>query len=351
MKDRVQTIFELIRDTGQAYGQNKAPMLAASLAYYMIFSLAPLLVLTVALASVFVGEKAGQGELVAQIEEAVGRPAAELIEIIIENANSTSSGIAATIISTGLLLLGASGVFAQLKRAINSVWGIVQPPERGFWVFVRTRILASVMVISVGALLVLSFAFSAILVAVNDWLSDVAPVLANVLPLLKFIVSFTIMVGCFALLFKFVPDAVVAWQDVGLGAVVTAVLFSIGEYLISLYLASWSGASAYGAAGSLIVLLFWLYLSSQILLFGAVFTHVYAEKHGSQLVLEEGILRITHQRYERPKPPPLPVIEEDELWETADPPPRQRQKQLATGLIGLAIGLLLGFLGSLQRKS
>jgi membrane protein len=362
MKDKVQTIFELISDTMQAYGQYRAPMLAASLAYYMIISLAPLLVLTVALASIFFGEQAVHGQLVSQIDGVVGREAAEFLEGIIQNASEEdSSGVTAataTIISTILLLLGASSIFAQLKRAINSVWGITQPPNQGFSRLVKTRILAFVMMIGVGVLLVLSLLISTILLGLNQWLEnsslvpgDIAPLVGNVLPLLKFIVSFTLMVGCFALLFKFVPDAEVSWQDVGLGAVVTAVLFSIGEYLLGFYLTNWTGSAAYGAAGSLILLLFWLYLSNQIFLFGAVFTRVHANKHGSSLMLREGVWQVTHQLYERPKPPPVPVIEEDELWETVDLPPRQRQKQLATGLIGLAIGLLLGFLGSLQRRS
>ena len=317
-QNKVKAIFELIRDTAQGYSADKGPMLAASLAYYTMFSLAPLIVLTVALVSIFYGEKAVAGELVAPIERVVGREAAVVIESIIENANTTSSSTTATIISTALLLLGASGVFTQLKRAINSMWRIAQPPNKGVWAIIQNRILAFIMVLGVGALLIVSLATSTILGIVNQWLSDIVPVLATVLPLLDFVVSFTIMIGCFALIFKFVPDAEVSWQDVGLGAVVTAVLFSLGEYLISWYLSNWTGGAAYGAASSLILLLFWLYLSAQILLFGAEFTQVYANRYGSRLTLAEGAIQVTHQRYELTPVDPTPATTEDTV--TADSP-------------------------------
>jgi membrane protein len=345
-ENKLKAIVDLIRDTAQGYGQDKGSMLAASLAYYTMFSLAPLIVLTVALVSLFVGEQAVKGELVAQIEGVVGLEAAVVIQSIIENASQTTSGVTATIISTALLILGASGVFTQLKRAINSMWGIAQPSNRGILFMVKTRTLAFSMVIGVGILLMVSLVISTILGILNQWLSESAPILALVLPWVDFLVSFTIMTGCFALIFKFLPDAEVSWQDVGLGAVVTAVLFSLGEYLITWYLGRWSGGAAYGAAGSLILLLFWIYLSAQILLFGAEFTQIYANKYGSRLILQEGVMQVTHKRYELPKPPP-PLIEE--VIETADPPVRQRQKQWAVGLLGLALGLLLGFLGSLRR--
>ncbi|MCB8944730.1 MAG: YihY/virulence factor BrkB family protein [Ardenticatenaceae bacterium] len=347
-QNRLKAIFELFRDTAQGYSQDRGSMLAASLAYYTMFSLAPLIVLTVALVSLFVGEQAVQGELVAQIEDVVGREAAVVIESIIENASQTTSGITATIVSTVLLLVGASGVFTQLKRAINSMWRIVQPPDKGFLALVKTRALAFLMVIGVGVLLMLSLAISTFLGIINRLLADLAPLLATVLPLLDFVLSLTIITGCFALIFKFLPDAEVSWQDVGLGAAVTAVLFSLGEYLIGWYLGNWTGGAAYGAASSIILLLFWIYLSAQILLFGAEFTQVYANRYGSRLVFAEGVIQITHQRYTpQSVQSVLPVIEE---WETADPPSFSRRNQFAVGLIGLAFGLLLGFLGSLKRK-
>ena len=348
-QNKLKIIFTLMRDTAQGYSQDKGPMLAASLAYYTMFSLAPLLVLTVALVSIVWGQQAVAGELVAPIERIMGRDTAVMIENIIENAETTNSSISATIISTLLLLLGASGVFTQLKRAINSMWRIARPPNQGLLVVIKTRVFAFVMVLGVGLLLMLSLTISAVLKIVNEWLSELNPLLATVFPLLDLIVSLPVMVGCFALIFKFLPDAEVSWQDVGLGAVVTAVLFSFGEYLIGWYLANWTGGAAYGAASSLILLLFWIYLSAQILLFGAKFTQVYANRFGSRLILAKGFMQLTHQPYMPSQPQPtLPIVEERK---PEDPPPRQHQKQLATGFIGLAIGLLLGFLGSLQRKS
>lgn len=346
---KLKAIVDLIRDTAEGYSQDKGYMLAASLAYYTVFSLAPLILLIVALVSLFYGEKAVAGEIVAQIKDVVGPQAAVVIEGIIKNATTTTSSITATIISTALLLIGASGVFTQLKRAINSMWRIAQPPDRGFLFLLKTRAFAFLMVLGVGLFILLSLAIGTTLGIVNEWLSEFSPLWATVLPLVDFIVSLIIMTGCFALIFKFLPDAEVAWQDVGLGAVVTAVLFSLGKYLIGWYLGNWTGGAAYGAAGSLILLLFWIYLSAQILLFGAEFTQTYANKYGSRLILQEGFIQITHNPYERPQPslsppPPVPDIE------TPDPPPRQREKQVAFALFGLAIGLLLGFLASLRRS-
>ena len=351
-QNKIKAVFELLRDTAQGYSQDKGAMLAASLAYYTMFSLAPLIVLTVAIVSLFFGERAAAGELVAQIEGVVGREAAIVIQSIIENASETTSGITATVVSTALLLVGASGVFTQLKQALNSMWRIIPPPNKGLSTLLKTKALAFLMVLGVGFLLVLSLVVSTVLGVVNQLLSEWAPLLATVLPLLDIIISLTIITGCFALIFKLLPDAEVSWQDVGLGALVTAVLFSLGEYLIGWYLGNWTGGAAYGAASSLILLLFWIYLSAQILLVGAKFTQVYANRYGSRLILEEGTIQVAHQRYEPSKPQPVqPVQVVVDEWETADPIHRHQHRQLATGLIGLAIGLLLGFLGSLQRKS
>ena len=354
-ESKLRVVFELIRDTAQGYSQDKGPMLAASLAYYTMFSLAPLIVLTIALVSIFVGQQAVEGRLVAQIEDVVGREAAVVIESIIENASETTSGITATIISTVLLIAGASGVFTQLKRAINSMWRIAQPPNRGLWALFKTRGLSFLMVLGVGLLLLLSMTISTTLALVSKWLTEISPLLAAVLPLVDFVVSLTIITGCFALIFKFLPDAAVSWQDVGLGAVVTAVLFSLGEYIIGLYLGNWTGGAAYGAASSLLVLLFWIYLSAQILLFGAEFTQIYSNRHGSRVVVKEGFIQVTHRRYEAPANPQpvLPVIEEPEPVDDALPlpPSPTRPRQIAIGLIGLAIGLLLGFLSNFQRRA
>lgn len=346
-QNKLKAIFELLRDTAKGYSQDKGPMLAAALAYYTMFSLAPLIVLAVTVVSMLYGEKAAAGDIVAQIQGIVGLQSAVVIQSIIENASTTDSGMTATtIISTVLLLVGASGVFAQLKRAINSMWRIAQPPDQGFLVMIKTRTLAFVMVIGVGILLTLSLAVSATLTLVNKFLSDLSPLLGTALPLLDFVVSLVILTGCFAVIFKFLPDAYVSWQDVGLGATFTAVLFSGGEYIIGWYLSSWEGGAAYGAASSILVLLFWLYLSAQIMLFGAEFTQVYTNRYGSRLILRKGILQITHQRYEPAKPQPeLPPSDEQTVIVPAVSPPK-RQKQIAVGLLGLAVGLFLGFIGN-----
>lgn len=349
MKEQLKLAVDLVRDTAHNYAQDKGPMLAASLAYYTIFSLAPLIVLTVALASFFVGEQAVAGKLVLQIDDVVGADAAIVIEDLIKNASQATSSLTATIISTILLIVGASGVFAQLKRAINSVWGIAQPPNRGFLIFLQTRLFAFIMVLGVGFLLVLSMATSTILGLVSEWLTETGPLLANVLPIVDLFLTFAVMTLCFALIFKFLPDAEVSWQDVGLGALVTAVLLGLGENLITWYLATWTGGAAYGAAGWLILLLLWVYLSAQIFLFGAEFTQTYANKYGSRLIPDVGVLQVMHQRYEPVVPKPEPMSLPLEETGIVDSPPRQQQKHIAFGLIGLALGLFLGFIGYLWR--
>jgi membrane protein len=350
----IKSIFELLRDAGQAWAQDKASLLAAAIAYYTVFSLAPLLVFSVAMAGFFFGEAAVEGQIVTQIEGAVGREAAVLIEGLIENAQQGGGGVFATIISTALLFLGASGVFNQLKAALNRIWGIQLEPAKGLQGvinLVRMRALGFAMVLFIGLLLVAALTLNVIVATLGHYLVQLLPELGPFLRYVNLFVTPIIMVLLFAILFKTLPDARVAWRDVWLGAAVTTLLFALGVYLISFYLRRSSAGSVYGAASSLIVLLLFIYYAAQILLYGAEFTKVFANRFGKRIKPANNAVFIAERYREaaEPTPAPEPVRWAEVETAVAPPPPPPRQRQVAVGLLGLAVGLFLGYVGSLRR--
>ncbi len=283
MKAIVLAVFDLFKESGKGWTQDNASLLAAALAYHTIFALAPLLVIAVAVAGIVFGEAAVQGQIVAQIEDAVGRETAVVIQNLVANASQSGASVIATVLSTVLLLLAASGLFSQLQRTLNIIWGLTTAPEQGILNMLKKRSLAFGMVLIVGLLLLISQAISTIITAVGDQLSVWLPEVGHILPQINFLASLFILILLFALLFKMLPDAQLTWKDVLLGATVTTLLFLLGRYLIGLYLARSSATSTYGAAGSLVLILLWVYYSAQIFLFGAEFTQVYANKYGSKL--------------------------------------------------------------------
>lgn len=276
---RIQPIITLISDTSVVFGQKNVTLLAGALAYYTIFSLAPLLVLAVSIASSFLQDVDVQADFLSRVQASVSPQAASFIESIIQQATESSSS--ATIVGLVLLLFGASGVFASLQNTLNAIWDSMPAPGQGIMVIIKARLIAFAMVLSVGVILLLVLAVGIALRLFNSLLTDLSPQLGFAIPYVDLLISLTLLTGVFALVLKFVPDADVAWKDVFVGGAVTAVLFNLGESLISRYLSSWSGAAVYGAASSLVVLLFWIYLSAIIFLFGATFTRVYAETFGS----------------------------------------------------------------------
>ncbi len=356
MKAIVVGIFELFKESAQGWGRGNASLFAAALTYYAIFAMAPLLVIAVAVAGLFFGEAAVEGRIVAEIEGAVGTEAAVVIQNLVADASQSGASLIATVLSTTLLLLGASGFFFHLQRTLNMIWGLQPAPERSLLNTLRKRSLAFAMVLLVGLLLILSLATTAIITAVGDRLIEWLPNIGILLPEINFLASFIILTLLFALLFKILPDAHITWKDVLLGAAVTTLLFMLGRYLISLFLARGSATSTYVAAGSLVLILLWIYYSAQIFLFGAEFTQVYANKFGSRL-------KPTSNAIWRINPSAARAAYEDEAIqhhivppesppETVEPEtavPRWRHP-VAVGLYGLAAGLLLGFLGSLRKK-
>jgi membrane protein len=278
------SIWILIKQTVAEWREDKASRLGAGLAYYTTLSLAPLLVVVIAVAGLVFGAEAARGQIVAQFADAIGPEAAELIEsALVKAAGEQGTGILATIIGIVTLLLGATGVFGHLQDALNTIWEVAPRPGRGLRAILRKRVVAFTMVLAVGFVLLVAQVLSAGIAAVNTWLGGWLPVPGIVLQAVSLIVSFAAVTFLFALIFKYVPDVRIAWRDVWIGAAVTALLFAVGKELIALYLATSSVGSAYGAAGTLLAVLVWIYYAAQILFLGAEFTQVYATQRGSHV--------------------------------------------------------------------
>jgi membrane protein len=285
----------LIKETFREWSEDKAVRLAAALAYYTVVALAPLLIIILAIAGLFFGRDAAQGQIVAQINSLVGEQSGEAIQGIIANASQPKSGIIASIFGIAALLFGASGVFGELQEGLNTVWEVQSKPGRGIIGIIKDRFLSLTMVFGVGFLLLVSLVLSAGLSALGEYLKGLLPLPEVVLQGLNFIISFVVISLLFAMLFKVLPDAKIAWNDVWTGAVITALLFTVGKFLLGLYIGRSSVGSAYGAAGSLIVILIWIYYSSQILFLGAEFTKVYANKYGSLIQPDEDAIASTEE--------------------------------------------------------
>ncbi|MGI8890479.1 MAG: YihY/virulence factor BrkB family protein [Chthoniobacterales bacterium] len=278
--------FHPLRSWGPLFVQSfkdwladRALRFSAALAYYSIFAMAPLVIIAISVAGLIFGQEAARGQVYQQIEWLLGHNGATEIQTMIQASSDTQKSLLATLIGVVTLLIGASGVFGQLKDALNSIWGVMLKPG-GIMVSIKEYLLNFSMVVGVGFLLIISLLLSAVLQAVNNFMADYLPIPGFVGPLTA-MVSFVVLVLLFALIFKVLPDVKIGWRDVWIGAAVTAVLFTLGKYLISLYLGTSSIASSFGAAGALILILVWVYYSTTIFLLGAEFTKVFASRYGS----------------------------------------------------------------------
>ncbi len=291
---KIKTVFALLKETVAEWNKDKASRLAAALAYYTIFSLSPLLIIAIAIAGAVFGEEAARGEIVSQIQGLVGKEGAVFIQAAIENASKPQAGGGfASLVSIAILLFGASGLFAQLQDALNTIWEVQPDPKQGVASFIRTRFLSFSMVLGIGFLLLVSLVISAGLAAFVSYLSNLLPSVASLLQIANFVLGFVVTTILFGLIYKFLPDVKITWSDVLIGAAITSLLFSLGRYLLGMYLGNSSFGSTYGAAGSLVVILAWVYYAAQILFFGAEFTQVYARKYGSQIVPDKNAIPIT----------------------------------------------------------
>lgn len=273
--------FDLFKRTLKEFGDDKAPRLGAALAYYTIFSIAPLLLIAIAIAGFVFGQEAAHNEISAQLGGLLGPEAANILEEMIKSAAKPKTGAWATIIGLVTLFFGASGVFMQLKDALNTIWNVEKKPAAGARGFLKERFLSIAMVCGVGFLLLVSLIFDASISAMGNYLDRQFPGAEALLQTLQLIISFVLVTALFAAIFRFLPDVRPQWRDVWSGAVFTAILFVLGKFGLSIYLGKAAFGSSYGAAGSLVILLVWVYWSAQILFFGAELTQVYARTHGS----------------------------------------------------------------------
>jgi len=270
--------FSLLKQTFSEWLADKAPQLGAALAYYTVFSLAPLiLVLLAIIGLLFHNDPAGAwNKLTDQLSAFLDKGAVDMVRNIAQKASQPSKGMLATIIGVLLALFGASGVFGQLQDALNTIWGVKAKPGGGIWAFLRSRFLSFAMVGGVCFLLLVSLTLETLLKGFSHWVQGIFPGGIVLALIVYWVFDLAVVILLFAMSFKYLPDAKIQWRDVWIGAAITAILFAIGKWALGLYLGSGSAASAYGAASSLITLLLWVYYSAQILLFGAEFTQVYA---------------------------------------------------------------------------
>ena len=315
--------WRLALRAGGAWSADYASSMGAALAYYALFSIAPLLLIVIGVAGFFFGAEAARGELFDQISGLIGADAARAVEGLVANARKPESGVLAMIAGAMLLVMGASTVFGELQNALDRIWRApAQKQSKGWWRLIRARVASFGMILAIAFLLMVSLVVSAVVALLGTWWG---------LHVIDWALSFVLMTGLFAAIYKVIPRVPIAWRDVWIGAAVTAALFAVGKVLIGLYLGKSSVASAFGAAGSLVVLMVWVYYSSQVFLLGAEFTRLYAEERGSRSGIERR---------------PIPGIR---VQPAANTPIGQRSA-LGGGIAKLGAALALGIGASIGLK-
>jgi membrane protein len=280
---RIRSLGSLIRLSAEEFIEDNGLKLSASLSYYTLFSMAPMLIIVIAIGSILLGKEAAEGYLYLQFEGLIGKMGALQLQEMINNVRISGDTPWVTVVGVATFFIGATGVFIEIQDSINTIWSIKAKPKRGWVRFIMTRILSFSMVVGIGFLLIVSLVMSALLAMMDGW------ILANISAFawLAYIISHLIGIGIvmllFAVIFKVLPDAQLKWHDVMIGAFFTTVLFLIGKYLINLYLSRSSTVSAYGAAGAVVLIILWVYYSAIILYLGAEFTKVYANKYGGKI--------------------------------------------------------------------
>jgi membrane protein len=277
-----KSVWELVKQTASSWDKINAPRLGAALAFYTLLSIAPLLVVCIGIAGIIFGQDAARGQIAHQISTLVGAQGGRALLALLDEVTKPAASVAATSVGFLTLLFGASGVFGELRDSLNLVWGVQTNSHNALLGLVKARFVSFAMVLAVGFLLLVSLVLSAAISAVGKFFQSRLPIPESTLQWGSLLASFAAITLLFALLYKVVPDVHIEWQDVAIGAAVTSALFSTGKFLIGLYLGKASVGSAYGAAGSVVVFMVWVYYSAQIFFLGAQFTRVYAERHGSR---------------------------------------------------------------------
>lgn len=292
----IKKYFNVVKDSGKAFIEDNAIKLSAALSYYTIFSIGPLLVIVLSLSGLFFGKEAVQGKLYKQIRGLVGPEAAHQIESIIQNIQQTDSSAIGAILGGIVLVIGATGIFAEIQDSINYIWSLKAKPKRGLVKLLMNRLLSFSLIISIGFLLIVSLVANALMDLLNDRLTRLFP---DTTVYLLYVLNVVLLLGIisllFAIIFKVLPDGKIKWKDAFIGAFFTAVLFMIGKAAIGYYLGSSDLGATYGAAASVIIILTWVYYTSIILYFGAEFTKVYALEYGGGIVPDKTAVFIIKQ--------------------------------------------------------
>lgn len=299
-KQTLKDIWTLLRNTFNGFLADRALKLSASLSYYTVFSMAPLLLLLISLAGVFLGRDAIQGHVFYEIRGLIGNEAAAQIQDIIRNMELSGKTTSALVIGAITLIIGATTVFGEIQDSINIIWKVKAKPKRGWVKLLKDRLLSSSLIIGLGFLLIVSLMVNGVIQALNNWLKGYFPeVTLFLFNTVNIVISFAVITLLFGVIFKVLPDARIAWKDVRAGAFFTACLFMLGRYLITIYIEASSTASAYGAAGSLIIILVWVYYTAAILYFGAEFTRAYAEFSGARIRPADYAVYVEEHEHER----------------------------------------------------
>ena len=300
-RSRAKLVVDLLKQTAREWIENDVPQLGAALAYYSVFSLAPMVLLLIAVVGVlFRDDPAGAwSKITEQMSYFLDRSAITMVQQIAQQVSAPAKSLLGGTIGFALALFGASGVFGQLQNALNIIWGVKSKPRGGIWGFVRSRFLSFALIAGIGFLLLVSLVIEAGIKSFSHYLQSILPGALTIIIPIYLTFDFVIVTAVFAMIFRILPNAVIRWRDVWTGAVLTAILFLIGKWALGIYLGSGTAASAYGAASSLITLLLWIYYSSQILLFGAEFTQVYARIRGAEIRPDKYAVRIVRKEIEK----------------------------------------------------
>lgn len=288
--------WRIVQQAIQLWLQRNAFSYAGSLAFYTLFSLAPTVIIAVTVIGVVLGEDAAQGQIVAQLQGTMGQEAATMIEQAVAQSRIEESGLLPTLLGVGALLVGATTVFAQMQFSLNTIWDVTAKPSgNSLLIFLKNRVLSLTVVLSIGFILLVSLVFGVAVRALLHQAENLLPALGILAGSAEFLISLLMIAALFATIFKVLPDVVLSWRDVAVGAAVTAVLFALGRYGIAAYLAYTATASTYGAAGSVVVILLWVYYSSLILLFGAAFTKCHLQARGKPIVPRNSAVVVRHE--------------------------------------------------------
>jgi membrane protein len=286
---RIKTVLKLFKEAAIGWSDDNVSIHGAALSYYTIFSIAPLLLVAIAIAGLVLGQQASQGEIFGGVRRLLGDDGARSIEGLVHSASlKPHAGLVATVLGFVTLIFGASGVFTQLQQSLNIIWRVTTEPGKGVWVFIRRRLLTFSMVVVIGFILLVTLVVSAAISALGEFVGDRLPGGEALWHVVNVLVSFGVTTALLAAVLKVLPDVELGWRDVWLGSAVTAALFTVGRLGIALYLGHSGVASSYGAAGSLIVVLLWVYYASQIVYFGAEFTRAHVRHAGRAVRAKEG---------------------------------------------------------------